>query len=159
MLGLWTFLAKSFGLIHRLSNYTQPHIHFKGHTSPCKHRWPHDSWSWLSSYFTAHLWLSFSAHFPSDYTLWFCFIWLTNWIFFSAQKFTQCLFHMAPGEKKICCSIHHTNRKKTNYSHYSSPNTYLYSFPRSGKLKDSKGSFCQYLFCSEWVQEKNTQWC
>lgn len=82
---------------------------------------------------------------------------VANWIFCSAQKFTQCLFHMAQG-KKVCYSIHCTNRKN-NYSPYSSPNTYLYSFPRSDKLKDSKGSLCQYLCCREWVQEKNTQWC
>lgn len=82
---------------------------------------------------------------------------LTNWLVCSAQKFTQCLLHMAQGIKKIYCSIHCTNRKN-NYFHCCSPNTYLYSFPWSGKLKGSKGSLCQYLCCREWVQ-KNTQWC
>lgn len=79
MLGLWTFLTKTFRHIQRISDYTQPHIIiFRGHTSPCKHRWPRDSWSWPSSYSTVHLCLSFSAHFPPDYTLWVCFIWLTE---------------------------------------------------------------------------------
>lgn len=112
----------------------------------------------LSSYSTAHLCLSFSAHFSSDYTLWVCFIWLTE--SFVQPKSLHNVYFTRFGVKKVCFSIHHSNRKN-NYSHYSSPNTYLYSFPQSGKLKDSKGSLCQYLFCRGWVQEKNTQrcWC
>lgn len=36
---------------------------------------------------------------------------LTSWIFCSAPKCTECLFHMDKSEK-ILLSIHHTNRKK-----------------------------------------------
>lgn len=134
--------------MHRLSDYTQPHIHFKGHTSPCKYRWPHASWSWLSSYSTAHLCLSFSSHFPPDYALWVCFIWLIE--YFVQPKSLNNICFLWVRVTKICCSMHRTNRKN-NYSHYSSPNTFLYFFPQSGKLKDSKGSLCQYLLCRKEV--------